>query len=104
MQPFVTTLRVTRVNRIVRGYSDAYAEYIAPATSREFITFGVGWLVCVCLSTELHASPTKEDPPSPLPALTAAEEGWRERGPIAYPQGGWGLASSGGVEGCSGAL
>lgn len=60
MRPFVTMLRVTRVNRIERGYSDAYAESrLLQLHPGRFITFGVGW--SVCLSTDLHASPTKKE-------------------------------------------
>lgn len=103
MQPFVTMVKVTRVNRIERGYSDACAEstllQLHPGRS---ITFGIGWLVVVCLSTDLHASPTKKE--TPLFLLTAAEGGWGRGAPRPILKVGWGLASSGGVEGCSGAL
>lgn len=63
MRPFVTMLRVTRVNRIERGYSDAYAEstllQLHPGSSSPLAL--AGW--CVCLSTDLHASPTKKETP-----------------------------------------
>lgn len=64
MRPFVTMLRLTRVNRIVRGYSDAYAEstllQLHPGSSSPLVL--VGWCVYVCPLICMHHQQKRNNP------------------------------------------